>query len=329
MVKDKYDESELNQKPTHIFNVDETGFSGDQGNQLIICKRGTKTPCLVSGNASKVHYTVNFCCNAAGQYLPPFIVYKAKSRLMEEWCTEGPDDAVYTISPSGWMETDQFMQWFTVVFIAFTSHLIGPKILFLDGHASHVSIELINLAIKNNIDLLCLPSHSTHILQPLDVGVFSVVKGIWKKNLREFYLNSGSDNVTKNNFPSLLNKLYDDAFKPQHAVGGFYKCGLYPLDQNKLDFEFLELTKPFQLETVQAPSSITISKVLTSPQAQIIETVPNDPEILLSPVEKASKILSSSLLKHLNLNLANKKKTPQRGIKVSGKCMTGRFFFYK
>lgn len=40
MVKEKYDELDIHNKPTHIFNADETGFSGDQGRQLIFCEKG-------------------------------------------------------------------------------------------------------------------------------------------------------------------------------------------------------------------------------------------------------------------------------------------------
>ena len=45
----------------------------------------------------------------------------------------------------------------------------------------HVSIELIELAWANNIHLLCLPAHTTHNLQPLDVGVFKSFKGSFSK----------------------------------------------------------------------------------------------------------------------------------------------------
>lgn len=48
--------------------------------------------------------------------------------------------------------------------------------LIQDGHTSHTSIKLIELARENNILLLCLPLHTMHILQPLDVGVFKSFK---------------------------------------------------------------------------------------------------------------------------------------------------------
>ena len=50
---------------------------------------------------------------------------------------------------------------------------VRPVHVIEDGHATHISIEL---AHANNVHLLCLPAHTTHILQPLDVNVFTLFK---------------------------------------------------------------------------------------------------------------------------------------------------------
>jgi hypothetical protein len=50
-----------------------------------------------------------------------------------------------------------------------------------DGHSSHASLELIEHAMKNNVILYELPSHTTHRLQPCDVGVFGPLKREWNK----------------------------------------------------------------------------------------------------------------------------------------------------
>ena len=63
------------------------------------------------------------------------------------------------------------MEWFITV--------ISPARLVLlieDGHTFHISIELIELASANDTYLLCLLAHATHILQPLDIGVFKSFK---------------------------------------------------------------------------------------------------------------------------------------------------------
>ena len=41
----------------------------------------------------------------------------------------------------------------------------------MDNHDSHVSIETVQAALDNEIVLAGLPTHTTHILQPLDVKV--------------------------------------------------------------------------------------------------------------------------------------------------------------
>ena len=48
---------------------------------------------------------------------------------------------------------------------------LRPVLLVLDGHGSHITIDVIEYARSNEVYLLCLPSHTSHILQPLDVGV--------------------------------------------------------------------------------------------------------------------------------------------------------------
>ena len=55
--------------------------------------------------------------------------------------------------------------------------------LILDGHASHLSTTAIEFSLASNIILLCLPPHATHILQPLDVGLFAPLASAYKKNI--------------------------------------------------------------------------------------------------------------------------------------------------
>jgi len=46
------------------------------------------------------------------------------------------------------------------------------RLLIMDGHTSHVSWQFFDYCLEHNIIPLCLPPHSTHLLQPLDVGLF-------------------------------------------------------------------------------------------------------------------------------------------------------------
>jgi len=55
------------------------------------------------------------------------------------------------------------------------------RMLILDGHYSYVTIEFMDYCGTNQIALYCLPPHSTHILQPLDVGLFSPLQHYYSK----------------------------------------------------------------------------------------------------------------------------------------------------
>ena len=54
-------------------------------------------------------------------------------------------------------------------------------IIFFDGHVSHLTLQLSELAQKNNVELVCLFPSTTQILQPLDVAFFKAMKSYWKK----------------------------------------------------------------------------------------------------------------------------------------------------
>jgi hypothetical protein len=243
-------------KSSHVWNCDETGFSGDQGKMTIVSRRGARRPLKLVGNNEKINYTVQNCCNASGYFMPPFIVYKAKNRLYNTWCSGGPQEAVYTSSPSGWMEKDQFHQWLINMFVPQTKKIGGCHILVLDGHNSHVTLRTVETCLANQIILICLPAHSSHILQPLDVGVYGHVKRAWRRILNEFYETTNFKNLDKENFPSLLKKLYDDdcAFTRLHAIAGFHNSGLYPLDKQNVDKEKLRIAKTFSISVNAAPA---------------------------------------------------------------------------
>jgi hypothetical protein len=60
----------------------------------------------------------------------------------------------------------------SIFFLAETQLLARPVLLLLDGHQCHFTAKVIEAAKQNNIIILCLPPHTTHGLQPLDLVTF-------------------------------------------------------------------------------------------------------------------------------------------------------------
>ena len=66
---------------------------------------------------------------------------------------------------------------------------------------SHVSLAAMLLCRENNVILIYLPAHSSHILQPLDRGVYCHVKQVWKAVITKY--------LDKEKFPPLLKQVYE------------------------------------------------------------------------------------------------------------------------
>jgi len=56
-------------------------------------------------------------------------------------------------------------------------------LLLLDGHNSHVNPNFLEFCLSEKIIPYCLPPHTTHRLQPLDVSVFGPYKHHYRKEL--------------------------------------------------------------------------------------------------------------------------------------------------
>ncbi len=53
--------------------------------------------------------------------------------------------------------------------------------LILDGHGNCVTLEAIKQAIEFGLDMITLPSHTSHVLQPSNVSCFQPFKITFKK----------------------------------------------------------------------------------------------------------------------------------------------------
>jgi hypothetical protein len=73
--------------------------------------------------------------------------------------------------------------------------------LLVDGHSSHVNMAFLNWCDAHRIVVMILPPHSTHRLQPLDVGLFSPLAVVYTLKLSDTYTKSlGLVSITKRMF---------------------------------------------------------------------------------------------------------------------------------
>lgn len=191
-------------------------------------KNGARNTYHIQKNCGKISYTVLFCVSALGEYIPPLVVYKG-AKLQQTWVQGGPPDCYYSHSESGYMHRENFESWFTDTFCKATELLEKPVLLIYDGHNSHLTATTQETAKRNKIVIVCLPPHTSHALQPLDVAVFRPLKASWRSVLNESHAVSRYG-LDKSKFPQCLAKLMP-RLKPEHAVAGFRGSGLYPVNR--------------------------------------------------------------------------------------------------
>ena len=99
------------------------------------------------------------CISADGRKLAPFFIFKGK-RQMESWIQEVEEGGKVCISQKGWTSNRLGLEWFKQVFHPGTLRQQDQpqqRLLILDGHASHMTLEVIRFCISYKIILFCLP----------------------------------------------------------------------------------------------------------------------------------------------------------------------------
>lgn len=219
----------LGDKPQQIFNCNEMGFQLGR-KRVIIPKSASQGYKPTQG--LRDHISVLACFNAAGEDIPPFIIYSKAYPGGVCYKTQGPPNALYGWSDSGCINSELFKKWFLKHFLP-CAPKERPLLLIFDGHRSPVNLEVVEAARKEDIILLCLPPHCSHILQPLDAGLFVLLK-------QRFVVLIGDGCATDSHF-AVSKKEFSGVFKGTYQVveeeegirtvkEGFRKCGIYPLN---------------------------------------------------------------------------------------------------
>ena len=133
-------------------------------------------------------------------------------------------------SPKGWTSNALGLWWLQNHFEPATKPSDnGYRFLVLDGHGSHVTPEFQDFCSNHKIQLLCLPRHTSHMLQPLDVAVFSSLKHYFRR-VTERRLRAGATRFPKTEFLQTYHQVWLQAITEINVKSGFRKAGLVPFN---------------------------------------------------------------------------------------------------
>ncbi|KAJ0125594.1 Uncharacterized protein HZ326_31301 [Fusarium oxysporum f. sp. albedinis] len=152
--------------------------------------------------------TVIQAINAEGQAIPPFIIGLEWLKHFD-WCiTKGSKNRY--------------------------------RLLILDRHESHHSVDFKRYYKTNKIITLYMPPHSSHLLQPLDVGCFSVLKQAYSREIKHL-IRCSITYVSKTEFFLAFYAAFQATMTEINIKEGFRGAGIVPLDPeyivSKLDVQ--------------------------------------------------------------------------------------------
>ena len=218
------------------YNFDETGFMMGQistGAVVTASDRPGRPKQVQPGNREWT--TVIQGVNATGWAIPPFVIFQASNHLSNWYKEEDlPHDWVIGVSDNGWTTNKLGLKWLK----HFNAHSKGRtvrthRLLIIDGHKSHESLEFQQYCKDNKIVALCMPPHSSHLLQPLDVGCFAPLKVAYGRQA-ERAMRNRINHITKANFLPYFKAAYNNAITPSNIQGGFQGARLVPFDPERV-----------------------------------------------------------------------------------------------
>jgi hypothetical protein len=247
-----------------IFNFDETGFQmGVISTSKVITTSDRKGRPRTRQLGNRQWVTAIEAVNAKGWAIPPFIIFEGKLHQMTWYQTGIPETWRVAVSDSGWTNDKLGLEWIQH-FHENTKHCKGKwRLLLFDGHSSHQTAEFRDFCLQNCILTLCMPAHTSHILQPLDVSCFGPLKKVYGAQI-EKKMRLGVNHISKEEFLPAFFTAHQQAMTTGNITSGFKVTGLVPFDPERV----LDKLGPI-VEATPSPQSSQ-----TSWNPQTLKTLP-------------------------------------------------------
>ena len=226
------------------------------------------------------HITIMCSFNAAGEAIKPFIILPLLQSLPSE-LYEFSTQCEFASSPSGWVTSKLFFAW-TVFFVDEIKKrrerlqwIYGAQIdqfpcfLFLDGHKSRLNACAIELLYANNIRVIVLPAHTSHVTQPFDVSIaasFKIALRNSKDSIPQWMENKmrGFNQTARQRYMNIVAILdsWNKAATIKNIKSGFEKAGLYPFNMQRVTSnKFVRQSVPGDQNVVNQRNAIQINGI--------------------------------------------------------------------
>jgi hypothetical protein len=134
-------------------------------------------------------------------------------------------------------------------------------------------------ALDSCVQLLYLPAHTSHRLQPLDLTVFGPLKTYYSIAIESFGEYSITGPSSKRRFIRAYLEASCKAFSKENIVSGFRGTGIWPLQGERIVTEIRQLTRPRTppLEVNSEPNILIQTPYNRGKMVQMVQDIQGTP----------------------------------------------------
>ena len=213
--------------PIRVWNMDETEISNVHKPANIIATKGAKAVGKMTSGEKGKTITVICATNAVGTYIPPMFIFPRK-RMVELLMHNAPTGALGHCTESGWTDEQSFLKWLKHFTTIAKPSKEEKHIIILGGHHSHKTLEAVKYTQLNGIELLTLPLHCTHRMQPLDRAFFKPLKSAYNAAADTWLIANYGKRISFYDVAEIFATAYNKTASVEKSVNGFRACGLWP-----------------------------------------------------------------------------------------------------
>jgi hypothetical protein len=165
--------------------------------------------------------------NAAGGFIPPAFVFPLKKVNRQSMNNSIPGSIAFA-NGTGWFDGKIMVDVIEHLQRYVKSSKENPVLIIWDNFTAHLDYLVVKKAKEYGMEIITLPPHTSHELQPLDVSVFVALKKYIKAAHMIWYRNNPGKRITIHEVAGLTREPFYNAMTPTNLISGFKRAGIYP-----------------------------------------------------------------------------------------------------
>ena len=234
--------NEIGVDESRIYNLDESGFFRQFITTFrarnVITKRGCNDVHRQRGYGHE-HIRGIACIRADGIRIVPLTWILKTKKVKGDWFRHASTPVVLLGNGTGWSTAVDVQVYLERVFQNYTACSDtenGRVVLLVNGSKTHLTAEVLAAAKQLGVLLICFPSHSTDVVQPLDVSIFALLKRKIRKGGDRWLRSRQGRSLTHSRFVELVTSAWGSVAGTTQVKESFCVTGLFPLSFD----EFME-----------------------------------------------------------------------------------------